>query len=137
MSEGWVELMGWERGGWWAGRLVGGAWPSLTFKKLNFLRASNNILFLVLPDAADGNQTLLGLVCDAVCGRGLISADHHGRTPGVQGGGSQSPRAAVQVLATHQSGGRHPNGLQSHADVLNANVPVSPEITPSPELSLH
>lgn len=116
---------------------VGGAWTSFTFKKLNFLCASHNILFLVLPDAADGNQTFLGLVCDAVCGRGLISADHDGRTPGVQGGGSQSQRAAIQVLAPHQSGGLDPNALQSHADVLNANVPVSPEITPSPELSLH
>lgn len=88
----------------------GGHAPSPS-EKLNFLSSCGNLLFAILADAADGNQTFLRLVCDAVCGRGLISAHHRGRTRGAQAGDSQSPPAALQVLAPHQPGPVHPSFL--------------------------
>lgn len=56
------------------------------------------------PDSPDGDQTFLRSVCDAVCGRGLVSADHHGGTHRVQAGHPPREGAALQILAPHQSG---------------------------------
>lgn len=58
----------------------------------------------VSPDAADGHQAFLRLVCDALRGRGLISADHNGRAHCVQAGDPEGQRATLQILAAYEPG---------------------------------
>ena len=57
--------------------------------------------FSPLPDTADGHKAFLRSVCDALCGRGLISADHNSRTHRVQAGDPEGQGATLQILAAH------------------------------------
>lgn len=56
------------------------------------------------PDAADGYKAFFWSVCDVVCGRGFIFADHHSGTHCVQAGDPKSQGATLQILATHKPG---------------------------------
>lgn len=61
----------------------------------------------VSPDAADGHKAFLRSVCDALCGRGLISADYNSGAHRVQAGDPEGQGATLQILAAHQPGDSH------------------------------
>lgn len=56
------------------------------------------------PDAADGDKAFLRSVCDALRGRGLVSAHHDSRAHRVQAGDPESQGASLQILAAHEPG---------------------------------